>query len=279
MEGHTDKATACAFSPDGETIVSGSHDNTLRLWDARSGACRATLGGHAAWIAACTFSPDGDALVSGSVDKTLKLWDAVTGKCEKTVKEHGTAVRACAFSPDGSRLVSGGDDNTLKLWDAETGRCEATLEGHGDKVFACDFSPDGRRIVSGKPGQDPQALGHRDGPLARRPSRGTASQGQRLRLLPRRAQDRLGQRRQDPQAPRRQETGALRGDHRQHGSEIYACAVSPDGRRIVSAGGYPDKVLKVWDAGTGTCEATLEGHDDPGSALAPSPPTGAGSSR
>jgi WD40 repeat protein len=70
-----------AFSPNGTRIVSGSDDNTLRLWDARSGQpIGAPLLGHESWVLSVAFSPDGTRIVSGSDDNTLRLWDAKSGQ-------------------------------------------------------------------------------------------------------------------------------------------------------------------------------------------------------
>ena len=64
LAGHTGGVEACAFSPDGRRIVSASHDGTLKLWDAQTGAELATLAGHADVVQACAFSPDGRRIVS-----------------------------------------------------------------------------------------------------------------------------------------------------------------------------------------------------------------------
>jgi hypothetical protein len=67
-----------AFSPDGRRIVSGSDDNTLKVWDATSGQETLTLKGHTRAVWCVAFSPDGRRIVSGSWDKTLKVWDATS---------------------------------------------------------------------------------------------------------------------------------------------------------------------------------------------------------
>ena len=70
-----------AFSPDGKRIVSGSHDNTLRLWDADTGQpIGQPMTGHTGAVFSVAFSPDGKRIVSGSYDKTVRLWDADTGQ-------------------------------------------------------------------------------------------------------------------------------------------------------------------------------------------------------
>ena len=97
---HSNGITSVAYSPDGKTIVSGSYDRTIKVWDAgvwaptrqiastlsadASPACLAgTLelkaskeGAHSSAVLSVTYSPDGKTIVSGSVDKTIKVWDA-----------------------------------------------------------------------------------------------------------------------------------------------------------------------------------------------------------
>ena len=64
-----------AFSPDGKRIVSGSTDNTLRVWDAEKGsALGEPLRGHTGLVVSVAFSPDGKRIVSGGIDNTLRVW-------------------------------------------------------------------------------------------------------------------------------------------------------------------------------------------------------------
>ena len=70
-----------AFSPDGKRIVSGSCDNTVRLWDAATGQpIGQPLTGHTDTVSSVAFSPDGKRIASGSADDTVRLWDAATGQ-------------------------------------------------------------------------------------------------------------------------------------------------------------------------------------------------------
>ncbi len=75
-----------AFSPDGKTIASGSHDQTVRVWDASSGQCLNTLQGHTEGVMSVVFSPDGKAVASGSYDGAIKLWDMKIGVCLLTLR-------------------------------------------------------------------------------------------------------------------------------------------------------------------------------------------------
>ena len=79
LTGHTDWVYSVVFSPDGNTIASGSRDSTVRLWDARTGTLIHTLTGHKSVVFSVAFSPDGNTLASGGGDDTVRLWDARTG--------------------------------------------------------------------------------------------------------------------------------------------------------------------------------------------------------
>jgi WD40 repeat protein len=105
-----------AFSPDGQTIVSGSDDNTLRLWDLAGNPIGEPFQGHPAPVWSVAFSPDGQTIVSGSDDNTLRLWDLAGNPIGEPFQGHPAPVWSVAFSPDGQTIVSGSDDNTLRLW-------------------------------------------------------------------------------------------------------------------------------------------------------------------
>jgi len=63
-----------AFSRDGKRIVSGSEDNTIKVWDAESAQLALTLRGHSHSVSCVALSCDGKRMVSGSGDKTIKVW-------------------------------------------------------------------------------------------------------------------------------------------------------------------------------------------------------------
>ncbi len=85
LSGHSKSVTVVVWSPDGKTLASGSHDNTIVLWDASSGASR-PLRGHTDSVSSVAWSPDGKTVASGSKDNTIKLWDFVFGSATPVVQ-------------------------------------------------------------------------------------------------------------------------------------------------------------------------------------------------
>jgi len=96
--------------------VSGSDDNTVRIWSAASGDLEVELKGHTGWVTSVGFSPDGQHVVSGSDDNTVRIWSAASGDLEVELKGHTGWVTSVGFSPDGQHVVSGSADNTVGTW-------------------------------------------------------------------------------------------------------------------------------------------------------------------
>ena len=146
---HEDRVETVAVTADGRRAVSGSVDNTLRVWDLDTGACTAVLEGHQGEVMGVTVTTDGRRAVSGSADRTVRVWDLDTGACTAVFARHGGAVAGVAVTTDGRRAVSGSADRTLRVWDLDTGACTAVLEGHQGEVTGVAVTVDGRRAVSG----------------------------------------------------------------------------------------------------------------------------------
>ena len=138
--GHTSVVNSVVFSPDGNTIASGSGHwmgyegkasagEEVRLWNANTGELIRTLTGHEDVVSSVAFSPDGNLIVSGdwydwdghlssgTWSGEIRVWDAHTGEHLKTLTGHTGGVSSVVFSPDGKTLASGRTDGTILLWD------------------------------------------------------------------------------------------------------------------------------------------------------------------
>jgi WD40 repeat protein len=254
FRGHTATVTCVAYSPDGKTLVSGSEDRTIRVWDVRSGQERSTLRGHTDGVTSVAFSPDGKTLASASKDRTVKLWDAQTGKERATLKGHTGPVLSVAFSPDGGTLASA--DQTIvdrlgeiKLWDAVRGQERASLPGHTGGVLCVAFSPDGQTLASAsyqdgtirlwdvKTNQERATLKGHARYVSFSPDGKTIAScnWQEIKLW---------------DAASRKERATLKW----HTAPPVSLAFSPDGNTLVAA----SREIQLWDAKTGQERATLQ---------------------
>ncbi|HIK10289.1 MAG TPA: WD40 repeat domain-containing protein [Oscillatoriaceae cyanobacterium M33_DOE_052] len=265
--GHTGDVNSISFSPDGQTLASGS--DTVRLWDVATGEELRQFTGDIDWVNSVSFSPDGKYLASGGGDNTVRLWDVATGEELRQFTGDASSVSSVSFSPDGKTLASGsgGDDKTVRLWDVATGQelrqfsgdttaifspdgkylasetgDEVRLwdvatgeelrqfQGHTWSVSSISFSPDGKYLVSGS------ACGsHNCDPVARLWDVAT---GKEIRQF----------------------TG--------HPNGVCCVSFSPDGKYLVSGGcgdiyfeGGRDGTVRLWDVATGQELRQFTGHE------------------
>jgi WD40 repeat protein len=256
LRGHTMSVRAVSYSPDGTRIASTSYDQTVKIWDAESGAEIRTLRGHTNIVSGASYSPDGTRLASASADFTVKVWDARM-ECEPlTLRGHNGPVWSVCYSPDGTRLASASYDKTVKVWDACSGAELLSLRSHTSQVSAVSYSPDGTRLASASldgtvkvwdAGSGVEMLtlrGHNTGVTALSYS----PDGMRLASASEDTTVKVWN----------AKTGAKMLTLHGHTSNVTTVCYSPDGRRLAS--GSRDKTVKVWDAGNGAEVFTLGGH-------------------
>ena len=94
--------------------MTGSWDNTVKVWNADKGTDLLTLPGHTDGVRSAAFNHDGTRISSASGDQTVRVWDAGTGAELLTLKGHMNGVTSAAFSLDGTRIVTSSEDETVK---------------------------------------------------------------------------------------------------------------------------------------------------------------------
>ena len=256
LSGHSGTVFGCSLSADGATIVSGSDDRTVKVWDGPTGVERFTLLGHVGAVFGYAVSADEATIVSCSADKTLKVWDGRTGTERFTLSGHADVVTGCAISADAATIVSSSYDQTLKVWDGRRGVERFTLRGHVDAVTGCAVSADGATIVSCSADKTLKVWDGRSG-VERFTLRGHAGWVRGCAVTADGATIVSGSNDRTLKVWDGR-SGVERFTLRGHADWVRGCAVSMDGMTIVSAS--DDQTLKVWDEWRGAERFTLHGH-------------------
>jgi RNA polymerase sigma factor (sigma-70 family) len=221
-EAHRGRVDGVALTPDGKLLVSAGTDDTLRVWDFRSGRhlC-AYRTGHPVGASTLALSADGRLVATADFNRgTVALRERDTGRLVRTIDTGGQSVRSVVFAPQGRLLAVDGDNvglgrggsrPFLAFWDAESGREVRRLEGARSRTPV--FSPDGRLLA------------------------GSEFEGDHVRLWE------VATGREGPALPQK---------------GVAALAFSPDGRTLACGDG---KGITLWELASGKERCRIEGME------------------
>ncbi|CAD8208456.1 unnamed protein product [Paramecium pentaurelia] len=254
----SDCVKSVCFSPDGNTLASGSNDQSIHLLDVKTGQYKTKLDVHRGTVWSVCFSPNGNSLASGSNDGSVLLWDVKTRKKRAELHAHTGTVYSVCFSNDGDKLASGSGDKSIRLWDVKTGQQKVKFDGHSDYVRSVCFSPDQNTLASGsddksirlwdvKTGQQKAKL---DGHFSYVYSVCFSPDGNKLAS----GSDDKSIRLWDVK------TGQQKYKLDGHSDYVRSVCFSPDGNTLAS--GSDDDSIRLWDVKTGQQKAQLNGHSN-----------------
>jgi WD40 repeat protein len=144
-----------AIGADGKYVLTGSGDNTARLWNIqdKDNIQSYIFDGHTKDVSSVALSPDGKFALTGSEDDTARLWDiqGIDNIQSYVLNGHTRWVTLVAFSPDGKFALTGSHDCTARLWDIrDINNIQSyVLKGHSTIVLSVAFSPDGKFALTG----------------------------------------------------------------------------------------------------------------------------------
>jgi hypothetical protein len=143
LVGHTGWAMALAVTPNGQKLISGGADSTVRVWNLHEQKLETTFPRqHTGTVRALALDADGSRLATGCDDYLIRLWDMRNLSAKPTkLKGHTGWIWSVAFSPDAKMLASCSGDSTLRLWDLQDNKLLETLAEHRASVRAVAFSP------------------------------------------------------------------------------------------------------------------------------------------
>ncbi|KAL7254550.1 hypothetical protein ACSBR1_008845 [Camellia fascicularis] len=227
LAGHTDIVLCldtCVTSSGRALIVTGSKDNSVRLWEAESTHCLGVGVGHMGAVGAVAFSKkQRNFFVSGSSDRTLKVWslDGLSGteqhlKAKAVVAAHDKDINSLAISPNDSLVCSGSQDRTACVWKLPDLVSVVVLRGHKRGIWSVEFAPVVQCVI-------------------------TASGDKTIKIWD-------------------ISNGSCLKTFEGHTSSVFRASFLTRGTQFVSCGA--DGLVKLWTIKTDECIATYDQHED-----------------
>lgn len=143
---HMGSIRTISWSPCGKVALTGSYDDTARLWDTCTGSPLGVPMQHARYVSHAIFSPDGEHVLTCSDDSTARLWDGRTGEPVSHPMRHEGIIKA-RYCANGKGVVTTCINNISWLWDGRTGKALANFVRHESVIYSV-VSDDGTHIAT-----------------------------------------------------------------------------------------------------------------------------------
>jgi WD40 repeat protein len=275
---------AIALSPDGLWLASGGQSGAF-LWELSDGQVRHRLEAHEVPVTALAFSPDSALLLTGARDGSVRLWSVEGGRELHSFHPHRREVSSLAWAPDGSMWVSASHDNYARVWSHPEGNLVRSLMSPGEFFNAALFTQDAARLITAdtaitnnvalwelSSGDRIRSFGEHSGPVRKlvmltdnRLATGGDDATVRIWNVA------TGERQQTLEGLTLIINGLAEGlspdtligaslDGQAAGTATVA--FSPDGTRVLTTIGFPQKAARIWLTETGELEREFLGHGD-----------------
>jgi WD40 repeat protein len=142
--GHNSRVSCITFSRDGQTLISGSVDGEIRVWDVAEGECKKYWQGHSVKIWSISLNRDEKTLASCGEDRSVRIWDISTGNCINILQGYANKIWSIAFGFSekyGSIIVSGSDDKIVRIWNTNKSEVYQSFTGNTDRIWSVAYSP------------------------------------------------------------------------------------------------------------------------------------------
>jgi WD40 repeat protein len=148
LAGHKKEVMAVDFSHNGQQLVTGSADGTIKEWDTNTGQLVRTINAHDGWVRTVAYNHNSTLIASGGDDGKINIWNRSTGQLQNTIIAHSKWLENLSFSPDGRYIASGGHDNYLLIVNSNTGQIVFSSPKQDYYVLSTAFDPSGKTLIS-----------------------------------------------------------------------------------------------------------------------------------